>query len=145
MEGSSMMERGTDSNSDSNVYARKYVCMYKRSWEKSRRGSKGPGRVESRECGVWIVVRKGGGKDRSGTWGGRNETGGTRAVVGMGKEGEGEGKAGRTKWGLVIGVTVGFRGLKAAESSVRVGHTTAEKGSSRLANGSSVSVGRNVY
>ena len=85
-------------------------------------------------------------KDRSGTWGGRNETGGTRAVVGMGKEGEGGGgKAGRTKWGLVIGVTVGFRGLKAAESSVRVGHTTAEKGSSRLANGSSVSVGRNVY
>lgn len=38
---------------------------------------------------MWIVVRKGGGKDRSGTWGGRNETGGTRAVVGMGKEGEG--------------------------------------------------------
>ncbi|KOX76197.1 Synaptotagmin-7 [Melipona quadrifasciata] len=44
----------------------------------------------------------------------------------------------RTRWGLVIGVTVGFRGLKAAESSVRVGHTTEEKGSSCLANGSSV-------
>lgn len=41
---------------------------------------------------MWIVVRKGGGKDRSGTWGGRNETGGTRAVVGMGKEGEGGGE-----------------------------------------------------
>lgn len=44
---------------------------------------------------MWIAVREGGGKDRSGSWGGRNETGGTRAVVGTGKEGE-EGKAGRT-------------------------------------------------
>lgn len=39
-----------------------------------------------------MVVRKGGGKDRSGTWSGRNETGGTRAVVGMGKGGEGRGR-----------------------------------------------------
>ena len=50
----------------------------------------------------------------------------------------GDGREKGRGWGLVIGVTVGFRGLKAAESSVRVGHTTEEKGSSCLANGSSV-------